>query len=76
MQYFSRPMNQIWILYLLEGPLNTENFDNNRQIVNWTATYRHDSDIVTPYGKFVQYGRAAVTTRNTTQVMFCVHLVD
>ena len=22
---------------------------------NWTATYRHDSDIVTPYEKFVAY---------------------
>lgn len=23
--------------------------------INWTATYRHDSDIVTPYEKFVLY---------------------
>ena len=38
---------QIWILWLLESPLNTMDF----QFVgdrNWTATYRRDSVIVTP----------------------------
>lgn len=25
---------------------------NVKHVINWTATYRHDSDIVTPYEKF------------------------
>lgn len=49
-------MNQTWILFLLESPYNTQRFTYlDSQIFNWTATYRHDSDIVTPYEKFVDY---------------------
>lgn len=52
--------SQIWIAYLLESPPNT--FDRRfprkhrgQGEFNWTATYRSDSDIVTPYSKFVPY---------------------
>lgn len=55
-----RRKDQIWIAYLLESPRHT--FDKkfkrkNRGVheFNWTATYRTDSDIVTPYSKFVPY---------------------
>uniref|UniRef100_T1JFI9 Fucosyltransferase n=1 Tax=Strigamia maritima TaxID=126957 RepID=T1JFI9_STRMM len=45
--------------YMLESPLTTQNIyrdtDMYKMKFNWTATCRHDSDIVTPYGKFVPY---------------------
>ena len=51
-----RPPHQIWILFLLECPLHTQLFRNlGIGVFNWTATYRHDSDIVAPYEKFVSY---------------------
>lgn len=47
---------QLWILFLLESPHNTQSFSSlPANVFNWTATYRHDSDIVTPYEKFVSY---------------------
>ncbi|CAG2178873.1 unnamed protein product, partial [Oppiella nova] len=53
-----RPAHQIWILFLLECPLHTQLFRNlGAGVFNWTATYRHDSDIVAPYEKFVSYSR-------------------
>ncbi|KAI2808656.1 Alpha-(1,3)-fucosyltransferase 7 [Blomia tropicalis] len=49
-------MNQLWILFLLEGPMYTQLFNSMApNVINWTATYRHDSDIVTPYEKYVSY---------------------
>ncbi|OTF75411.1 glycoprotein 3-alpha-L-fucosyltransferase A-like protein [Euroglyphus maynei] len=49
-------MKQIWILFLLESPLHTQLFSSlPPNVINWTATYRHDSDIVTPYAKFLPY---------------------
>ncbi|KAL4232060.1 Alpha-(1 3)-fucosyltransferase 7 [Mactra antiquata] len=50
-----RPRDQIWILYMLESPENTVSLKPFGNVFNWTATYRHDSDIVTPYEKFVPY---------------------
>ena len=49
-----RPGNQIWIYYNLESAANSPvaSFEN---LINWTATYRTDSDLVTPYAKFVLY---------------------
>ncbi|XP_046669601.1 glycoprotein 3-alpha-L-fucosyltransferase A isoform X1 [Homalodisca vitripennis] len=54
-----RPAKQVWILYLLECPYHTAHVKYN-DLVNWTATYRSDSDIVAPYEKWV-YHDAAVT---------------
>jgi len=52
-----RHPRQIWILYLLETPPHTQSFRNLHDVINWTATYRHDSDIVAPYEKyFTLYG--------------------
>lgn len=50
-----RNPNQIWILFLLECPLHTQSFKGLNNIFNWTATYRHESDIVAPYEKYVRY---------------------
>ena len=44
--------NQIWIYFTLESPYNTRTLKNAPGLFNWTATYRHDSDIVAPYEKF------------------------
>lgn len=46
------------MLYLLECPYHTQTVKN--AIVNWTATYRHDSDIVAPYERW-QYHDPSVT---------------
>nr|XP_037276612.1 glycoprotein 3-alpha-L-fucosyltransferase A-like [Rhipicephalus microplus] len=46
--------NQLWILYLLENPLHSFIGEHSSGI-NLTATYRKDSDIVTPYEKFVLF---------------------
>lgn len=48
-----RPPNQVWALYFLECPYHTQTVKN--AIVNWTATYRRDSDIVAPYEKWQYY---------------------
>lgn len=45
---------QVWIIYLLESPNHTERFQYN-DLINWTATYRRDSDIVAPYERWVYY---------------------
>lgn len=49
-----RKAGQIWMMASLECPLRTEDW-SEMQGVNWTATYRQDSTIVTPYEKFVPY---------------------
>lgn len=51
---FLKPPNQIWMLYMLECPLHTGSV-LQPDLVNWTATYRSDSTIVTPYEKWVYY---------------------
>ena len=49
-----RNLNQIWAVYSLEPPMNFY-FDNYKSphwtnTINWTMTYRFDSDILAPYG--------------------------
>ena len=44
----------MWILYLQESPFHTYNFQP-KDVFNWTATYRRDSDIPIPYGRWVYY---------------------
>lgn len=50
----NRPAKQIWILYFLECPYHTQNIKHSNAI-NWTATYRRDSDIVAPYERWYYY---------------------
>ncbi|KAK3581490.1 hypothetical protein CHS0354_031824 [Potamilus streckersoni] len=56
-----RPPGQIWIIFLLESPLHTPGLSAFENLVNWTASYRRDSDIVAPYEKFVPYNEAVQT---------------
>lgn len=62
--YFSgserKPPGQIWALWILESPANTVDFAGPDNIINWTATYRWDSTIVTPYAKFVPFSSDVV----------------
>jgi hypothetical protein len=41
-------------MYLLEGPFLTHTFER-KDVFNWTATYRRDSDIPVPYNRWVYY---------------------
>lgn len=45
---------QLYMLYLLESPFHTER-TMHKDVFNWTASYRRDSDIVAPYEKWVYY---------------------
>ena len=45
--------HQVWILSLLESPLNTPSLNMYKNLINWTETYRRDSTIVSPYFKYV-----------------------
>jgi hypothetical protein len=45
---------QVWILYHLESPFHTYPVEP-KDVFNWTATYRRDSDIPTPYYRWVYY---------------------
>lgn len=55
--------NQIWIFYTLESPENTPSLILFKDTINWTATYRFDSDLVTPYEKFRTYPDQEVMIR-------------
>ncbi|XP_043519704.1 glycoprotein 3-alpha-L-fucosyltransferase A isoform X4 [Frieseomelitta varia] len=48
-----RSPNQVWMLYFLECPYHTQSVKN--AVINWTATYRRDSDIVAPYERWQYY---------------------
>ena len=48
--------DQIWALFYLESPYNTDNLTRLDNYFNWTLTYRRDSVINTPYAKFKSYG--------------------
>jgi len=62
MPYFKRPLNQIWMLYLLECPLHTQIF-KQASIFNWTATYRTDSTVVAPYERWQYYNENVKTIK-------------
>lgn len=53
--------HQQWIYYGIESPYYEYNKLSSPQnspflaFINWTATYRTDSDIVVPYGKWISY---------------------
>ncbi|VDN57722.1 unnamed protein product [Dracunculus medinensis] len=50
---YNRSITQLWILQLLESPQHTGSLRYLNSLINYTASYRWDSDIVTPYGKWV-----------------------
>ena len=56
--HFKRPLNQVWIYFMLEPPSLPIDLKPFRNKFNWTATFRRDSDIVAPYEKFVPHNNA------------------
>ena len=66
------PVNQVWIFFSLETPINIPKHDKNYNIsgwhdaMNWSMTYRVDSDIPYPYGS-LKY-RNVPRTRNYTEI--------
>lgn len=55
-----RHPDQVWIMFALESPEASPNYEGLNHVVNWTATYRHQSTINTPYDKWVPYERSSV----------------
>lgn len=47
-----RHPDQIWIMFALESPEASPSYDVFHDVINWTATYRYDSTLITPYDKF------------------------
>ena len=60
-----KPPGQIWVMYLLESPVSLPKFHNVDDLINWTATFRWDSTIVTPYAKFVSFPLTASKSAST-----------
>lgn len=53
-RYLPKPLRQIWIAQHWESPLhNRIDPDSVRGLINWTASYRHDSTLAFRYGKLV-----------------------
>lgn len=68
---------QLWIIFVMNSVAQTlirnlgdVNGDNE---VNWTATYRMDSDIVTPYGKWLYYDDAVKTLEENKLTNFAAN---
>lgn len=51
----NRTSSEIWIIHTLESPMAANNFQTLDNMFNWTATYRTDSTIVTPYAKWTTF---------------------
>jgi glycoprotein 3-alpha-L-fucosyltransferase len=49
-----RPAKQVWIMYFLECPYHTQSI-KLPDVINWTATYRRDSDLVAPYERWTYF---------------------
>ena len=49
-----RTSQQIWFYFVLENPLNVfMAADGYAGVFNWTMSYRRDSEVYTPYGRYV-----------------------
>ena len=49
-----RTSKQIWFYFVLENPLNVFiNDDGYANVFNWTMSYSRNSEIYTPYGKYI-----------------------
>ena len=64
-----KPPGQIWMMYLLESPAYVGEFHHVDNLINWTATFRWDSTIVTPYAKFVPFRRTTSTNARIPHIL-------
>lgn len=62
-----RTPDQVWIMFGLESPEASPNYAGLNDVINWTATYRHESTIVTPYDKWVPFKNATANISKTGQ---------
>jgi len=51
---FERPKKQLWMIYNTESPSQSAHL-KEANVFNWTSTYRSDSTVVIPYGKWEYY---------------------
>jgi hypothetical protein len=54
----NKKSHHIYLMYLLESPMHSDQYtltSFKENIINWTSTYRSDSEIVAPYEKWVNY---------------------
>ncbi|XP_070511149.1 glycoprotein 3-alpha-L-fucosyltransferase A isoform X5 [Cardiocondyla obscurior] len=58
-----RSYDQVWMLYFLECPYHTQSVKS--ALINWTATYRRDSDIVAPYERWQYYDSSVMQIPQT-----------
>ena len=49
-----RPKHQVWVYFTSESPMMSDDLPYFSNIINWTMTYRHNSDIWLPYFKAVE----------------------
>ncbi|XP_050437650.1 glycoprotein 3-alpha-L-fucosyltransferase A-like [Adelges cooleyi] len=60
-----REPNQIWIIYYTEAPYSTAVIpESDRDMFNWTAQYRMDSDIPNPYGYWYAFDEEEMQKRS------------
>lgn len=60
--YIVLALLQIRIFYIQRSAYYAKlDFYIQENSVNWIASYRHDSDIVVPYGRWAYYGNSSVT---------------
>jgi glycoprotein 3-alpha-L-fucosyltransferase len=50
-----KPRSQVWVWSTLESPFHSRGLAGMAGAFNWTATYRRDSTIVSPYERFVPF---------------------
>ncbi|XP_033226468.1 glycoprotein 3-alpha-L-fucosyltransferase A-like isoform X2 [Belonocnema kinseyi] len=58
-----RSADQVWVIYILESPYHPTALKN--VVVNWTATYRRDSDIVAPYSRWLNFDPSVTQIQQT-----------
>lgn len=60
-----RTAKQIWFYYVLENPLNAFMDANGyADVFNWTMSYRRESEIYVPYGKYTALTKSAEDSSN------------
>ena len=71
---YRKPRGQIWVLWLLESPINTPRFSNAEGLINWTATYRPDS-VIAILLSIVSFSCATITGGHVSSRLYYRHAV-
>ncbi|CAN7982876.1 unnamed protein product, partial [Ixodes hexagonus] len=59
---------QRWVWWIMESPHNTwfGDYHTMKSTFNWTMSYRRDSDVLVPYGRFVERNDSTAKGHNVT----------